>query len=111
MNAFPERLRARRKELGLTQLQLAYQANTQPVSISQYENGEQEPHADTLVALSDALDCSTDYLIGKIDTPHHDRSYIENNPKLKEMAEGLQTMSETQKRSLFDFSNFLVSRA
>lgn len=62
-----QRIKELRKEKRLTQVQLAQLVGcTQPM-ITLWESGECEPTASAILKLSEALDCSTDYLLGKTD--------------------------------------------
>ena len=58
----PSRLVIARKRHGLTLTQLASLTGLSTRSISLYENGHQEPSADTLRQLADALDVSPGFL-------------------------------------------------
>lgn len=53
-----------RRELGYTQTQLAYKANLAVSCIAMLETNKREPTAQTLISLSNALNVSTDYLLG-----------------------------------------------
>ena len=60
-------LRIERKELGLTQLQLAKQLGITQDSISLWEQGKRIPDTQYLLPLSKALNISIDYLLGRTD--------------------------------------------
>lgn len=65
---FAERLRDARERLrGLTQAQLAEKTGLPPTSISHFENpeGTRKPSFDNLRRLANALDVTTDYLLGR----------------------------------------------
>jgi len=65
---FPERLReAREKIRKLSQEALANRAGLQASAISHFESGTRKPSFDNLRRLADALEVSTDYLLGRID--------------------------------------------
>lgn len=64
---FPERLRTAREKRGLSQSQLAEKAKLPPSSISHFESGARKPSFDNLRKLANALDVSTDYLLGRVD--------------------------------------------
>ena len=68
-NAFPERLRAARELRDLNQGQLADLANLQPSAVSHFETGSRKPSFDNLRRIADALDVTTDYLIGRVSGP------------------------------------------
>ncbi len=65
---FAERLRDARERLrGLTQTQLAEKTGLPATSISHFENpeGTRKPSFDNLRRLANALDVTTDYLLGR----------------------------------------------
>lgn len=64
-----ERLKIARKRRKMTQEELAKLTNTTKSTISNYENSYSSPAAEMIVTLSEALHTSTDYLLGKTDSP------------------------------------------
>jgi transcriptional regulator with XRE-family HTH domain len=68
-DVFSERLRSERKKLGLEQAQLALKAGLPATSISHFEGGTRKPSFDNLRRLAQALRVSTDYLLGRVDSP------------------------------------------
>ncbi len=67
---FRERLRTAREELRRwNQSELAGRAGLPPSSISQFETGTRKPSFDTLRKLANALEVTTDYLLGRVDNP------------------------------------------
>ncbi|MFJ7933669.1 helix-turn-helix domain-containing protein [Sporosarcina sp. NPDC096371] len=64
-----QRMKYARKKSKLTQEELAAKVNTTKSTISNYENGHSTPSNDMLILLSDALDITIDYLLGKTDNP------------------------------------------
>ena len=67
MGIIAERITKARKELGLNQKELAKKANLTEANLSRYENGLREPKSAVLARLADALEVSTDYLVGLTD--------------------------------------------
>jgi len=61
---FGERLAQRRKQLGLSQRELAKRIGIRGPSLAEYETDETWPSVPTLIALAQALDCSLDWLCG-----------------------------------------------
>ncbi|MBQ2876547.1 MAG: helix-turn-helix transcriptional regulator [Clostridia bacterium] len=59
------RLKALRKERGISQLKLAMDLNMNQNSISRYENYEREADYKTLIKFADYFDVSIDYLLGR----------------------------------------------
>jgi HTH-type transcriptional regulator, competence development regulator len=81
-----ERLKTARKLNNLTQEGLAKKVSTTKGTISNYENEHSSPSNEMLNDLADALDVSTDYLLGRT-----------NNP-----SRGNQQNKETKKDFTFD---------
>lgn len=70
---FAQRLRyAREKLREMTQAELGEKAKLPSTSISHFENpeGSRKPSFDNLRSLAKALDVTTDYLLGRIESPH-----------------------------------------
>jgi transcriptional regulator with XRE-family HTH domain len=65
---FSERLRAARELRNLSQAELAEKAGLQPSAISHFEGENRSPSFDNLKRLADALDVTTDYLVGRSDS-------------------------------------------
>jgi transcriptional regulator with XRE-family HTH domain len=66
---FQERLRAARELRIWSQSDLASQASMPPSSIAHFESGSRKPSFDTLRRLANALEVTTDYLLGRVDDP------------------------------------------
>jgi transcriptional regulator with XRE-family HTH domain len=66
---FPGRLRAARERRELNQAELARRAGLQASAVSHFETGARKPSFDNLKRLADALDVTTDYLLGRVDDP------------------------------------------
>ena len=66
---FPERLKTTRIERSLSRSQLASLLGVTEAAISRWESGSREPSFTRLVELCDALDVTSDYLLGRAETP------------------------------------------
>jgi transcriptional regulator with XRE-family HTH domain len=67
---FKERLKTAREELRKwSQNELAVRAGLPPSSIAHFESGSRKPSFDTLRRLANALEVTTDYLLGRVDSP------------------------------------------
>lgn len=66
---FPKRLRAARELRGFNQGELARGSGLQASAISHFETSARKPSFDNLKRLADALDVTTDYLLGRVDDP------------------------------------------
>lgn len=60
------RLRELRKELGLTLMDVALRCDLKECAISHFENERRLPCAKNLVLLANALNTSTDYILGRV---------------------------------------------
>lgn len=63
---FKDRLKERRESLKLSQAALAGQVCITQQMIAAYEKGIRKPNSDVLAALADALQCTADYLLGRV---------------------------------------------
>ena len=63
--SFAARLRSARETRGQNQQELAEKSSIHPNMISDLESGRRNPSVDTLRALADGLDVTTDYLLGR----------------------------------------------
>lgn len=66
---FQERLRAARELRKWSQDELAEKAGMPPSSIAHFESGSRKPSFDTLRRLANALEVTTDYLLGRVEDP------------------------------------------
>jgi transcriptional regulator with XRE-family HTH domain len=66
---FPQRLRAARELRDLNQAELARRAGLQASAVSHFETGARKPSFDNLKRLADALNVTTDFLLGRVDDP------------------------------------------
>jgi len=86
-----ERLKQLRKEKNLTQSELGNKINVTKVSISGYESGNRTPDTDTLQRIADFFEVSTDYLLGRTESPSYSQEENDeaefqafaNDPELK----------------------------
>ena len=67
MTQFAARIKEIRKLKKLTQKQMAKLFGTTERNYQYYESGAREPNLETFVAISDILEVSTDYLVGRSD--------------------------------------------
>ena len=68
-DVFKERLKSARELRELKQAELAKKADMPPSSVAHFESGSRKPSFATLRRLANALDVSTDYLLGRVDDP------------------------------------------
>jgi transcriptional regulator with XRE-family HTH domain len=65
LGVFPRRLRAARELRRLSQAELAERARLQQAAVSHYESGTRRPSLRNLRRLSESLEVTTDYLVGR----------------------------------------------
>lgn len=90
---FKDRIRKARESRGFTQLDLAQKAGLQAAAISHFETGQRAPSFDNLRKLSDALNVSVDYLLGRIDEEQHGQG-IGAAPRAKQLFRHAENLSE-----------------
>ncbi|WP_369726353.1 helix-turn-helix domain-containing protein [Bradyrhizobium sp. LLZ17] len=101
---FRERLKAARELRGLSQSQLAAKADLPPSSVSHFESGARKPSFENLKRLSAALDVTTDYLLGRADTP-------EASGTVGRLHRDIHNLSHDDMKLAEDFVGMLLSRA
>ena len=100
-------IKDRRKQLAITQTELAKQSSLTPAAISQFESGTRKPSFDTLSNLADALKVTTDYLLGKRRENYDD---LLADPKVSMMFKGMMELPEKDKEMMFEFYQILRMR-
>ncbi|MGC7871330.1 helix-turn-helix domain-containing protein [Desulfosporosinus sp. SYSU MS00001] len=112
-NNFPSRLKMIRELNGISLNQLAENLNISPTDISQFETGEKYPNPSTLNILAESLNCSVDFLLGRISDP---RPYLlESQQDYSTLAadrldDSLDDLPEEAKKSLAEFKEFILNK-
>lgn len=99
------RLKLARRRKKLTQRQLAALINLSPSTIALYETGKREPDLDTLRKLADALDCTTDYLLGRTDPEDFNGTIAAHRTD-----DPLEELPEEARRSLEEFQEYILHK-
>ena len=98
--SFGDNLKKIRQNCNLTREELAKKINTSRSNIANYENNKNMPSIDVLSKLSEILDCSVDYLLGKT----NERNPKETDPlglaKIGFNMKDYNPPSETQKQQI-----------
>ncbi len=98
-----ERIRNRRKELGLTQLDIKAATGISSGNISDIENGNRLPSASTLSHLSGILSCSVDWILTGLSPYAENPSIAENeNTKVRTLIRGFQKLSPQDQEELLE---------
>ncbi|MGL5712379.1 MAG: helix-turn-helix domain-containing protein [Paraclostridium sp.] len=107
MGIIAQRITQARKDLNLKQKELATKADITEANLSRYENGIREPKSAVLIRLADALEVTTDYLVGLTDEKNYDGNditKIDDNDVLA-LLQNLENRLESSKSGISDTSN------
>lgn len=98
---YGKRLRAVRKEKGLTQEMVAEQLDTSPSYLSDIERGVKSPSLSTFIRLLEILDVSADYILqGSLDSA---KVYM-----YKDMQERLDYLTPKQRQFISDYIDLYI---
>lgn len=90
-------------EKNLTQKELAKMVGTTEVSIGRYVNDKRDPSASMLSDIANALNVSTDYLLGRTSNPHKTLTPIEEefeDPEIKILARKARSLTPEQLKAV-----------
>ena len=96
---FVKRLVALMEEINLTGLELSKMVGTTNVTISRYINGQRKPRLEIVVKIAEALETSTDYLLGYSDTKNFTKSKTSNVSKIYNKLEDLDLLNSNKELS------------
>jgi transcriptional regulator with XRE-family HTH domain len=108
MTKLPERLRTLRSTRNLTQTRLAELLDINPRVYNRWEQGVSVPHIDTVVKIADILQVNLDELLGR--TPITSKPLV-RNPKLVEMYQELDHLSDEEQQAVIVLIDSLIKRA
>ena len=94
------RIKQRRKELGLTQVQIKQATGISSGNMSEIENGNKLPSTPALISLSAILDCSIDWML-KGETPKRENVLLSDERDIQ-LLEGFRELSEEDKDELME---------
>lgn len=105
---FAHRLKQLRKDLDLTQNELAVKLSSSRSTIAGYETERKQPDYETLTKIADFFDVSVDYLLGRTDNKNIEQSSTDtkkdnSNPLLKEF----ENLSEESQKELQKYMELL----
>src|SRR5437660_4341442 len=104
LDDFPARLYAARALRKLSQGELATRAELQSSAISHFETGTRKPSFDNLRRLADALDVTTDYLLGRVEN-------MQEVGDVDRVHRHLGLMSSADREIAEDFLQLLANKA
>jgi transcriptional regulator with XRE-family HTH domain len=97
---FGDNLKKIRQDCNLTQEELAKKIDTSRSNIANYENNKNMPSIDVLSKLSEVLDCSIDYLLGKSEERNPEESDPLGLAKIGFSMKDYTPPTETQKQQI-----------
>lgn len=106
-----EKIRELRKERGLNQDQLAELASLNRVTIAKYESGRVEPGAQALSRIADALEVSTDILLGRADEPAHEKPEEPKTPQIRIVSSMMENLPQDTQDQIVAIVQAVVSHA
>lgn len=98
---FYERLRMEREELGLKQKEMAEKLKLPANTYNGYETGKRQPSLEVVAEISNILEVSTDYLLGRSDirTPNVESNKEQKlSPEVETIAAHLEGKEITPKK-------------
>lgn len=111
MQSFSNRLIALRKERGLTQAELAKATHLQRSTLSGYETEGKEPNFETLCALAEYFNVTTDYLLGISSArTHNDAVFVNDTQNFANTFEQLPANIKATVAAAFDSFYLILSR-
>ena len=96
---FAKAIHERRKELGLTQEELAERVGTTKQVVSKYENGQRSPKVVMANAFADALETTLDELLG-VEKENNDDltdAVVIKDPQIRAVSGAMENLSAEQK--------------
>ena len=110
-----ERIKAKRKEKNISQMQLANALNLSNGCIAMIEIGKNEPTANTLLKYADFFQCSTDYLLGREDDFGNITIHTEKPAPLpqdeQELLSIYQALSPTHRSQILEYARYFAEKS
>jgi|AGTN01.3.fsa_nt_gi Predicted transcriptional regulators len=107
MSKVSNRLKMCREQLRYTQSDLSKLINISNKSISDYERGITSPDLDTLKIFADFFNVSTDYLLGRTDTPTKEVSLQEDTDDFQFALYGeVRELTDEDKEDILEYARF-----
>ena len=104
---FRERLKALRKEIGMTQIELGEKLNYGSTAIANYEAGRNQPSIPDLMKIASIFDVSMDYLLCVSDI-RHPYEVSEETVAMHKFHQYYTQLNEESKKELLTYMRYLV---
>jgi transcriptional regulator with XRE-family HTH domain len=103
------RIKQRRKELGLTQLQIKQETGISSGNMSDIENGNKLPSTPALISLSKVLNCSIDWILkGELSSQSN---IVLTDERIHHLLEGFQELSDEDKEELIEIMDLKLRKS
>jgi len=108
------RLKNLREKHGYLQKFVADKLGVRSNTLSGYENGSRSPDPEMLVKLAELYDVTTDYLLGKSDSPNlnqdEETEKILNDPQTNIMFKDWEKMNDEQREEALNIIRYIISK-
>lgn len=117
MTSLGIRIKYLREKHNISQIDFAKKIGVSNTVLSRYESGDRKPDYDTLQVIADFFEVSTDYLLGRTDTPaltpqEHNNPEFQafiNNPELGVWYKELPKSDEEELQKLYTIWQMIKS--
>jgi DNA-binding helix-turn-helix protein len=106
MDTIGQRLKSRRIFLGIKRKDICSMTGISSGNLSELENDNKCPSAQALISLSNALDCTTDWIL----TGRSDNQEFVPTSYEEIFLCGFRNLNKNDQNELIDFLNFLLQR-
>lgn len=107
LHSIHDRIKKRRKELKMSQADLAAKVGIKAPAISQYESGARNPSYEVLRKLSAALNVTAEYLKEGTNIVEEEQPILQNQDSV--FLKIANTLTESDKKKLLEYATFLAS--
>jgi transcriptional regulator with XRE-family HTH domain len=107
MSLVANRLKARRKQLNLTQEDVAVRSQLAQTQISRYELGKNQPTAEVIAILARALETSSDWLLGLTDEVNTMTAETELDEQERQLLGLYRTKSREAREAIINLARML----
>lgn len=108
------KIRELRKKKGLTQKELAEKVNVSAQVVSNWERKYTHPDHEDVLRLAKALDCSSDYLLGRTDDPTPPEQELDEwglSEEAQVFFKDFESLSEEDKKEVMKYIKYLKYQA
>ncbi|UUI41140.1 helix-turn-helix domain-containing protein [Oceanobacillus oncorhynchi] len=118
----PKRLRELREKNGYLQKYVADKIGVRSNTLSGYENGTRNPDPDIIRDLADLYNVTTDYLLGRTDTPNYEqelhtkgleyytKKIAAEYPEVDLMFKDLESFTAEEMKEVYEYIKFKKSQ-